>query len=317
MRISKQFQGRKVTPVFHQGGAPPAVEAVSPPVVNDQDLLDSYSRTISGVAQEVAASVVNIRVQQATQSGPGGGSGSGFVIAPDGFVLTNSHVVHGASKLEVTLADTRTTSATIVGEDPDSDLAVIRINAPNLKHARLGDSAKLSVGQIAIALGNPFGFQQTITAGIVSALGRSMRSQSGRLMDDIIQTDAALNPGNSGGPLVNSRGEVIGVNTAIILPAQGICFAIASNTAQLIAGWLIRDGRVRRSWIGVAGQTAPLHTRVVRFYRLPVTRGVLVLGIEPNSPAAEACLQMGDVIVSFKGEPISGMDELQKRLIAT
>ena len=317
MRIPRAFQGRRLTPVFQQGGAPPAVEPVSPPVVNDEELLDTYSKTISGVAQDVAPSVVNIRVQHADPQGPGGGSGSGFVIAPDGFILTNSHVVHGASKLEVTLADTRTASATIVGEDPDSDLAVIRINAPNLKHARLGDSGKLSVGQIAIALGNPFGFQQTVTAGIVSALGRSMRSQSGRLMDDIIQTDAALNPGNSGGPLVNSRGEVIGVNTAIILPAQGICFAIASNTAQLIAGWLIRDGRVRRSWIGVAGQTAPVHTRVVRYYRLPVTRGVLVLGIEPNSPAADAGLQMGDVIVSFKGEPISGMDELQKRLIAT
>jgi S1-C subfamily serine protease len=287
-------------------------------VVSDEELLDSYSRTISSVVQEVAPSVVNIRVQHqnAAKAGPGG-SGSGFIIAPDGFVLTNSHVVHGASEIGVTLADTRMTPATLVGEDPDSDLAVIRINAPNLKHVRLGDSSKLSVGQIAIALGSPFGFQQTVTSGIVSALGRSMRSQSGRLMDDIVQTDAALNPGNSGGPLVNSRGEVIGVNTAIILPAQGICFAIASNTAQLVAGWLITEGRVRRSWIGVAGQTAPLHTRVVRYYRLPVSRGVLVLAIEPGSPAEVAGLQVGDVIVAFKGDPISGMDEIQKRLIAT
>ena len=302
--------------MFQQGSSPPEVEPLSPPVVSDEDLLDSYSKTISGVVHEVAPSVVNIRVQQSGQPTPGG-SGSGFVIAPDGFILTNSHVVRGASKMDVTLADTRTASAELVGEDPESDLAVIRINAPNLKHVRLGDSSKLSVGQIAIALGSPFGFQQTVTSGIVSALGRSMRSQSGRLMDDIIQTDAALNPGNSGGPLVNSRGEVIGVNTAIILPAQGICFAIASNTAQLVAGWLIAEGRVRRSWIGVAGQTAPLHTRVIRYYRLPVTRGVLVLGIEPNSPAADAGLQMGDVIVAFKGDAISGMDELQKRLIAT
>ena len=316
MRIPRLSQGRRLTPVFQHGSAPPEVEPLSPPLVSDEELLDSYSKTISGVIQDVAPSVVNIRVQHAGQSGPGG-SGSGFVIAPDGFILTNSHVVHGASKIDVTLADTRSASATVVGEDPDSDLAVIRINAANLKHVRLGDSSKLSVGQIAIALGSPFGFQQTVTAGIVSALGRSMRSQSGRLMDDIVQTDAALNPGNSGGPLVNSHGEVIGVNTAVILPAQGICFAIASNTAQLIAGWLIRDGRVRRSWIGVAGQTAPVHTRVVRYYRLPVTRGVLVLGIEPNSPASDAGLQMGDVIVSFKGDAISGMDELQKRLIAT
>lgn len=301
--------------MFRLGGAPPDVEPISAPAVSDEELLDSYSRTISGVVHDVAPSVVNIRVQHAGQSGPAG-SGSGFVIAPDGFILTNSHVVHGASKIDVTLADTRAVSAIVVDEDPDSDLAVIRVNAPNLKHVLLGDSSKLSVGQIAIALGSPFGFQQTVTSGIVSALGRSMRSQSGRLMDDIIQTDAALNPGNSGGPLVNSRGEVIGVNTAIILPAQGICFAIASNTAELIAGWLIRDGRVRRSWIGVAGQTAPLHTRVVRYYRLPITRGVLVLGIDSNSPAAAAGLQMGDVIVSFKGDPISGMDELQKRLIA-
>jgi S1-C subfamily serine protease len=314
MRIPIRFQGRHAQPVFQPGTAP--VEAVSPPVVSDEDLLDSYSRTISSVVQEVAPSVVNIRVQHTGQTGAGG-SGSGFVIAPDGFILTNSHVVRGASRIDVTLADTRATSATLIGEDPDSDLAVIRINAPNLKHVRLGDSGKLSVGQIAIALGSPFGFQQTVTSGIVSALGRSMRSQSGRLMDDIVQTDAALNPGNSGGPLVNSRGEVIGVNTAIILPAQGICFAIASNTAQLVAGWLIAEGRVRRSWIGVAGQTAPLHTRVVRYYRLPVTRGVLVLGIEPGSPAEVAGLRVGDVIVTFKGDSISGMDEMQRRLIAT
>ena len=314
MRIPTRFQGRPLQPVLQ---APPeTIEPVSPSLGSDEEILDAYSKTISGVVHEVAPSVVNIRVEHSGQPGPAG-SGSGFIIAPDGFILTNSHVVHGASRIDVTLADTRSASATLVGEDPESDLAVIRINAPNLKHVRLGDSGKLSVGQIAIALGSPFGFQQTVTSGIVSALGRSMRSQSGRLMDDIIQTDAALNPGNSGGPLVNSRGEVIGVNTAIILPAQGICFAIASNTAQLVAGWLIADGRVRRSWIGVAGQTAPLHTRVIRYHRLSVTRGVLVLSVEPGSPAASAGLEMGDVIVAFKGHAVSGMDELQKRLLAT
>ena len=311
MRIQAKYQGGRLRPIFQPSAEQAGVtEAVSPSLGTDEQLLDVYSKTIAGVAHEVAPSVVNIRAGAT-------GTGSGFIIAPDGFILTNSHVVHGAAKLEVTLADTRVVTATLVGEDPDSDLAVIRINAPNLKHVRLGDSGKLSVGQIAIALGSPFGFQQTVTAGIVSALGRSMRSQSGRLMDDIVQTDAALNPGNSGGPLVNSRGEVIGVNTAIILPAQGICFAIASNTAQNVAGWLITEGRMRRSWIGVAGQTAPLHTRVIRFHRLPITRGVLVLNVEPNSPADLAGLRMGDVIVAFKSQPVAGMDDLQKRLIAT
>jgi len=216
------------------------------------------------------------------QRGPeSGGTGSGFVIAPDGYVLTNSHVVHGAGRLEVTTADGRTFGATMVGEDPETDLAVIRVNASQLVHAHLGDSRSVRVGQIAIAIGSPFGFHQTVTAGVVSALGRSMRSQSGRLIDNVIQTDAALNPGNSGGPLVNSRGQIIGVNTAIILPAQGICFAIASNTAEFVAAWLIKEGRIRRSWIGV-----DIHPRVVRFYRLPLDRGVLVVGLSREVPPA-------------------------------
>lgn len=222
----------------------------------DDHLLDVYSQTIAAVVSRVASSVVNIRAGSSLR--PQGG-GSGFLIARDGFILTNSHVVSGAHELEVTLHDARTYPAKIIGTDPETDLAVIRIDAPDIHHVRLADSSTIRVGQIAIAVGSPYGFQQTVTAGIVSALGRSMRSESGRLMDEIIQTDAALNPGNSGGPLLNSAGEVIGVNTAVILPAQGICFAISSNTAQFVAAWLIKDGRVRRSSIGVAGQNVPHH----------------------------------------------------------
>ena len=262
----------------------------------------------------VASSVVNVRV---TDGERGPGSGSGFIIARDGFILTNSHVVQGApGALEVTLHDARTVPAQLIGTDPDTDLAVIRIDAPDLHHVRLADSAGICVGQIAVAIGSPYGFHQTVTAGIVSALGRTMRAESGRLMDDIIQTDAALNPGNSGGPLVNSAGEVIGVNTAVILPAQGICFAIASNTAQFVAAWLIKEGRIRRSSIGVAGQNVPLHPRVVRFHKLPRDRGVLVAEIEPQSPAEQAGLREGDIIVGFKGQPIATIDDLHKRLVA-
>lgn len=280
----------------------------------DDQLLDAYSQTIAAVVNRVAPSVVNIRVS--SDNRPQGG-GSGFLITRDGFILTNSHVVSGARELEVTLHDARTYPATITGTDPETDLAVIRIDAPDAQHARLADSSTIRVGQIAVAVGSPYGFQQTVTAGIVSALGRSMRSESGRLMDEIIQTDAALNPGNSGGPLLNSAGEVIGVNTAVILPAQGICFAISSNTAQFVAGWLIKEGRVRRSSIGVAGQNVPLHPRVARFHKLPANRGVLVIEVEPNSPAAIAGLQKGDTIVGFKGRPISTIDDLHKQLVAS
>jgi S1-C subfamily serine protease len=289
-------------------------------LANDEELLDGYSKTVSGVVEKVGPSVVNIRAHQSAQAGhsgtESGGTGSGFVIAPDGFILTNSHVVNGATGLEVTLADGRRCGASLVGEDPETDLAVIRINASQLAHAHLGDSKAIRVGQIAVAIGSPFGFHQTVTAGVVSALGRSMRSRSGRLIDNVIQTDAALNPGNSGGPLVNSRGDVIGVNTAIILPAQGICFAIASSTAELVAGWLIKEGRIRRSWIGVAGQNVPLNRRVVRFHRLAGEHGVLVAGVEPGSPASRADLREGDVIVAFEAEPVSGIDDLHRHLVA-
>lgn len=288
--------------------------AHSPP--QDEQLLDAYSQTITRVVEKVAPAVVNIHVAGRGDHAGQGGNGSGFVTTPDGFILTNSHVVHQAEKIRVSLADGRTFAAALVGDDPDTDLAVIRINAPNLVAARLGNSQAVRVGQIAVAIGSPYGFQQTVTAGVVSALGRSMRSQSGRLLDNIIQTDAALNPGNSGGPLLNSQGEVIGVNTAVILPAQGICFAIASNTAEFVTAWLIKEGRIRRSWLGVAGQNVGIHPRVVRFHRLPADRGVLVSSIEPGSPAARAGLREGDIIVAFKGHPISGIDALHRHLVA-
>src|SRR5204863_8798635 len=222
---------------------------------------------------------------------------------PDGFILTNSHVVHGAKKIEVTLADGHKCQADLIGDDPDTDLAVIRINAPNLVPAQLGDAQKIRVGQLVVAIGNPYGFQYSVTAGVVSALGRSLRAQSGRLMDDVIQTDAALNPGNSGGPLVNSRGEVVGVNTAMISVAQGLCFATSIDTAQFVAGRLIRDGKVSRSYIGLAGQNVPLPRRFVRYFGLPVESGIMVVSYDRNSPAQKAGIREGDIIVGLDDHP--------------
>ena len=283
----------------------------------DAALLDEYSRAVVSAVERVAPSVVNIEVQQRSENQRRdiAGNGSGFVITPDGFILTNSHVVHAATRIVVNLSGGRDYPAELIGDDPETDLAVIRIDASQLVHVRLADSESLRVGQLAVAIGNPFGFQASVTAGVISALGRSMYSQSGRLIDNIIQTDAALNPGNSGGPLVNSAGEVIGVNTAMIRPAQGICFAIASNTARLVAGWLIRDGRIRRSYIGVAGQNVPLHRRVARFYNLPLETGVLVVSVEKNSPAERAGLRQGDLIVAFNGQPIGSVHHLHKVLV--
>jgi S1-C subfamily serine protease len=273
--------------------------------------MDAYSRVVTTVAEAVSPAVVRIQVENKQGRG---GSGSGFIFTPDGFILTNSHVVHGGEKITVWTPDAGDFKAQLIGEDPDTDLALLRIDAPVLRSVKLGDSRRIRVGQLVVAIGNPYGFQYTVTAGVVSALGRSLRSQSGRLIEDVIQTDAALNPGNSGGPLVNSQGEVVGVNTATILPAQGLCFAISINTAQFIASKLIRYGRVRRSYIGVQAQTAPLNRNIARHYGLETATGALILSAEPGSPAQMAGLQEGDVITSLAGEPVEGVDVLHRLL---
>jgi S1-C subfamily serine protease len=282
----------------------------------DEELLDAYSQAVARTAEKVSPSVVKIDVQQRANGGHlvRAGSGSGFVFTPDGFILTNSHVVQNAARIEVALTDGRSCEAFLIGNDPDTDLAVIRIHLPELTPVPLGNSASLRVGEVAIAIGNPYGFQCTVTAGIVSALGRSLRTQSGRLIDDVIQTDAALNPGNSGGPLVNSRGEVIGVNTAVILPAQGICFAVPVDTAKFVLTYLMRDGKIRRAYIGVAGQNIDLHRRLVRFHQLTSDSGVLVISIEPGGPAAAAKIEDGDVIVALDGRTVATIDDLHRML---
>ena len=290
---------------------------------SDDELLDAYSRAVVGAVEKVSPSVVKIdvkkRMTQPAMFGRGTmrevpGSGSGFIFTPDGFILTNSHVVHDVTDIDVALSDGRHFPAKVIGDDPDTDLAVIRIEAQDLAAAKLGNSQSLKVGQMVVAIGNPYGFQCTVTSGVVSAVGRSLRTSTGRLIDDVIQTDASLNPGNSGGPLVNSRGEVIGVNTAIILPAQGICFAIPSNIANFVASSLMRDGRIRRGRIGMAGQNVDLKEDFVKSMNLSSGKGVLVVSIEKGSPAQKAGLEPGDVIVGLEGTPVSNIDDLHKLL---
>jgi S1-C subfamily serine protease len=307
-------------------------------LAHDDGLLDAYSSAVVHAARCVSPSVVNIEVRRRTGTGsfsdrrhpgpPGGpvpgpeaddgferaGTGSGFIFTPDGFILTNSHVVHGADQLVVTLEDGRIVDGRLVGDDPETDLAVVRIEGRDLVPAVLGDSRTLQVGQLAIAIGNPFGFQASVTAGVISAVGRSLRSQTGHLIDNLIQTDAALNPGNSGGPLVTSTGEVVGVNSAIILPAQGICFAIAISTAVFVAGKLIKDGKITRARLGIAGQTVPVRRRLVRFFGLEQETAVLIAGVEPGSPAQQAGLLPGDLVLRLDDQVVNDIDTLHRLL---
>lgn len=286
---------------------------------DETEVFDAYSKAVMQAADKISPAVVNVEVSpRASGDAPSRtrphATGSGFIFTPDGYILTNSHVVHGAGRLDVTLSDGRRMRADLVGDDPETDLAVLRISAGDLNAAPLGDSNRIRVGQLVIAIGNPLGFQCTVTAGVISALGRSLRARSGRLIDNILQTDAALNPGNSGGPLVSSNAEVIGVNTATIMPAQGLCFAIAINTAKFVAGRLIRDGRIVRGYIGMAGQNVQLPRRLVHFHKVAVPSGVMIVSLEPGSPAERAGLKRGDVIVEFAGKPVAGIDDLQRLL---
>jgi S1-C subfamily serine protease len=277
-----------------------------PASITDSDLLDAYSQAVVGAVDAVGPAVVRVEA--------GRGGGSGVVFTPDGFVLTNNHVVERAGALRVTLPDGRASDGVLVGRDADTDLAVIRIHGSPLPWASFGDSRRLRVGQVAVAIGNPFGFHHSVTSGVVSAVGRSLRSQSGRLIEDVIQTDAALNPGNSGGPLVTTAGEVIGINTAVLAPAQGLCFAIASNTARLVASRLIRDGRVRRSYVGIVGNQITVPRALARANQLAVSSGVRIASVAAGSPAARAALKEGDIVVGFGGDAVGGIDDLHRLL---
>jgi len=275
-------------------------------VVGDEELLDAYSRAVIGAVDAAAPAVAHIKMRD--------GSGSGVVFTPDGFILTNDHVVGQGGVIAVTLPDGRSVAADLVGRDPDTDLAVVRIGGGGLPWARFADSRGVRVGQIAVAIGNPFGFQHSVTSGIVSARGRSLRSRSGRLIEDLIQTDAALNPGNSGGPLVTTHGGVIGINTAVVAGAQGLCFAIASNTARWVASRLMREGRVRRGYLGIVGHQTPIPRALARANQLAAPSGVLVASVDRNGPAAAAGVAEGDIILAFAGAPIGGVDDLLRAL---
>jgi S1-C subfamily serine protease len=286
--------------------------SAAPPPPSEPEILDAYSRAVVGAVETVGPAVVHLQVE--SDKGQAG-SGSGVVFTPDGYLLTNSHVVNAAAagkRISATFPDGRSSAASVVGDDPDTDLAVLRLHGEAPAAARLGDSRRLRVGQLVVAIGNPFGFQCTVTAGVVSALGRSLRARSGRLIDSVIQTDAALNPGNSGGPLVTSDGTIVGINTAIIAMAQGICFSISANTVEFVAARLIRDGRVRRCYIGIAGQNVPLPRRVVRFHELARESGVRVQSTAPDGAAREAGILSGDIIVAVDGLPVGDVDDMHR-----
>ncbi len=310
--------------IYSEGAAPNNNDSQQRKLSQAEDLalLDAYSQTVVGVTQQVSNAVVHLKVEKnkpakRQNTPPGSGTGSGFIISSDGYVVTNSHVISGAGRIEGMLQDGRSFQAHIVGDDPATDLAVIKIAGENLATIAFGDSSRLQVGQIAIAIGNPFGFQYSVTTGVVSALGRTLRSQSGRLIDDVIQTDAALNPGNSGGPLVDSHGRVIGVNTAVILPAQGLCFAVASDLAKFVVGKLILEGRVRRGLLGIGAQTVPLPAQILSTLQLNSKGGIQVQSLENGGPAAMGGVLAGDVIVQFEGRPLDSIDALHKALDET
>jgi S1-C subfamily serine protease len=313
----------KMIPLHDVAGSGSSAASAVPAVpAEDQTLLDAYSRAVIDVVDRIGPAVVGLTVHAGSSAAPSrAGTGSGVVVAGDGLILTNSHVVgaggstNGAARITVTTPDGQHLTARVVGDDPDTDLALIRIVEPvTLPAAPLGDSKRLKRGQLVIAIGNPLGFESTVTTGVVSALGRSLRSRTGRLIDDVIQTDAALNPGNSGGPLVSSHGEVVGVNTAVIMGAQGICFAVAANTASFVLGELVRHGRVRRAFIGVAAQQTAIPRRLRHAASVAQERAVMVGTVEPDSAAARAGLQAGDILLALDGRTIAGADDLVRAL---